>query len=467
MKIDVETVSAVQKKVAIELPWTKVQEELDEAYKGLAKRAKVKGFRPGKVPRPVLEKFYRGAVESEVVNRLVDESFRAAVEQEDLFPIDTPMVTELPELKPQEPFRFVATVEVKPEVTVEHYKALEVVKKVRPVADDEVEKELEALRVKATVIEPVVDRDTVAAGDLAVIDFFGYVDGETFKGGKGINYTVEVGAKQMIPGWEDQLIGMKIGEQKKFQLNFPEGEGPDEAKGKDVDWQVDLKEIKRKILPELDDEFAKDLGDHESLDELRASIRKNLAGRQDAKAKRQLREAALEALTAKNSVEVPKVMVDRQLDFLMQDILRFAQQTKDPAMREALAKIREDNRERATGQVAGMLILEAIARQESIEVTETELEARLGEIARENRMTARQVRAQLQKEGRLTAVEYDMRQDKALDLVLEHAVVTEQVVEEDDHDHDHDHHDHDHDHDHDHGHEHEHVHGPDCDHDHA
>ena len=322
MKVEVETVTAVQKRVAIELPWNQVKEELDLAYKGLSKRAKVKGFRAGKVPRKVLEKFYKSAVEGEVLNRLVDESFRKAVEEQELFPIDAPTVDGELALEPDQPLKFTATVEVKPEVTAEHYKELEVVRKVREVSPEEVAKELTQLQEKATLIEPVTDRDSIEKGDLAVIDFFGEVDGEGFKGGKGINYTVEVGGGQMIPGWEDQLIGMKIGEHKEHTLAFPEGEAPEEVGDKDVLWKIDLKEIKKKILPELDDEFAKDLGDYESLAELEAKIKENLLTREDAKSKRQVRDAALEALVEKHEVDVPGVMVDRQLDFLMSDVSR-------------------------------------------------------------------------------------------------------------------------------------------------
>lgn len=447
INIDVETVSPVQKRVAIEVPWTRVKQELDAAYRGLAKRAQVKGFRAGKVPRKVLEKMYRRAVEGEVINRLLDETFQEAVDKEDLFPIDRPVVDETLEIQADAPFKFVATVDVKPHLNVEHYKALDVVKKVREVSDEEVARELAALRDKATLIEQVSGRDVAESGDLAVIDFFGYVDGETFKGGKGINYTVELGSGQMIAGFEDLIVGMKIGEQKEFQLNFPKGEGPDEVKGKDVEWKVDLKELKRKILPDLDDEFAKDLGDYESLDELKDNLRKNLRTREDARGKKDLRESAMKVLVEKNPTDVPGVMIERQLDFLLSEVNQIAQQTKDPKMLEAIAKLRDENRDRAREQVAGMLLLEAVARQEELEVTDAELDGRLSDIARDNRMNVKQVRAQLKKEGRLEAVRYDMLQDRALDLVVDEASVTEEVVEDDgsgdDHAHDHDH-DHDH-----------------------
>ena len=189
MKVSVETVSSVQKKVAIEVPWDRVKEELELAYRGLSKRAKLKGFRAGKVPRKVLEKYYRSHVEGEVASRLVDETFRKAVEDEDLFPIDSPTMDEEPKIVADNPFKFVATVEVKPEIEVKNYDGLEVEKLIREIDEAEVEKELQGLREKAMVIEPITDRDAVEQGDLAVVDFFGYVDGETFKGGKGINYS--------------------------------------------------------------------------------------------------------------------------------------------------------------------------------------------------------------------------------------------------------------------------------------
>lgn len=485
MKIDVETLSPVEKKIAIEVPWEKVREELDLAYKGLAKRAKVKGFRAGHVPRKVLEQFYKGAVESEVTNRLVDDSFRQAVQEQKLTPINSPVLNEQPRIQPETPFRFVATVEVKPEVEAKDYKGLEVERKTRQVTDAEVQVELDQLRQKATVVEQVTDRKTVEKGDLAVIDFFGFVNGETFKGGKGINYTVEVGANQMIPGFEDNLIGLSFGEQRTFQLNFPKEEGPEEVRGKDVEWKVELKEIKKKILPELDDEFAKDLGEYDTLDELKAKIRENLATRHDAKSRRMIRESALEKLVASNTVSVPPLMVERQLDFILQDAMRMVEQSKDPKLKEAVDNIRKESRGRAEKQVAGMLLLEAIAKQESIEVSDAELNARLSDLSKEHRIPIKSLRQQLASDGRLEGLRYQMRQDKALDMVAKEAKVTERAMTDEekqaedrtqgqevdvdeghDHDHDHEGHDHDHDHDHDHaGHDHDHDHeGHDHDH---
>lgn len=480
MRIDVENLSPIEKRVAIEIPWETVRDELDLAYKGLQKRARVKGFRAGHVPRKVLEQFYKGAVENEVVQRLVDDSFRKAVAEKDLFPISTPIVENRLELVQDAPFKFSAKVEVKPEVKVTGYQGVSVVRQVRAIDDAEVARELEQLREKAVVVEAVTDRTDAQKGDLAVIDFFGFVDGETFKGGKGINYTVEIGLGRMIPGFEDQLIGMKVSEHKEFQLVFPKTDGPEEVRGKTVEWKVDLKEIKHKILPELDDEFAKDLGEYESLEELKGKIKENLRTRDDARSKRQLREKVMEKLVEGNTVDVPPAMVDRQLDFLLQEVEKIGKTNKDPAVQEAIRRLRDENRDRAKKQVAAMLLLEAVGREEKLEITEAELESRLGEIARQNKMAPKAVRQQLEREGRLDAVRYDIKQDKALDFVVKHAVVTDETVTgpieeestmglDDDHDHDHDHAGHDHsghDHDHDHsGHDHDHS-GHDHDHDH-
>lgn len=478
MRIDVENLSPIEKRVAIEIPWETVRDELDLAYKGLQKRARVKGFRAGHVPRKVLEQFYKGAVENEVVQRLVDDSFRKAVAEKDLFPISTPIVENRLELVQDAPFKFSAKVEVKPEVKVTGYQGVSVVRQVRAIDDAEVARELEQLREKAVLVEAVTDRTDAQKGDLAVIDFFGYVDGETFKGGKGINYTVEIGLGRMIPGFEDQLIGMKVSEHKEFQLVFPKTDGPEEVRGKTVEWKVDLKEIKHKILPELDDEFAKDLGEYESLDELKGKIKENLRTRDDARSKRQLRDKVMEKLVEGNTVDVPPAMVDRQLDFLLQEVEKIGKTNKDPAVQEAIRRLRDENRDRAKKQVAAMLLLEAVGREEKLEVTEAELEGRLGEIARQNKMAPKAVRQQLEREGRLDAVRYDIKQDKALDFVVKHAVVTDETVTgpieeessmglDDDHDHDHDHAGHDHSgHDHS-GHDHDHDHsGHDHDHDH-
>ena len=206
MKVDVQEVSAVERKLSFEVPWDDVKRELDVAYRDLAKRARVKGFRAGKVPRRVLEQFYKQMVEGQVVSQLVDDSFKQAVKDHDLVPIDNPQMDEVPEVKPQEPLAFTARVQVKPDVEVNAYEGLAVEKQIRKVTDVEVEAELNSLRDKATVVEQITDRTHCEMGDLAVVDFFGYIDGETFKGGKGINYTIEVGSDRMIEGFEQRLV---------------------------------------------------------------------------------------------------------------------------------------------------------------------------------------------------------------------------------------------------------------------
>lgn len=457
MNIQIEETSKLQRKITVQIPWDDVAKELDAAYRELSRRARVRGFRPGKVPRKVLEQYYRRDVEGQVVDTLVNDGFRRAVDENDLFPIDRPQLDEFPKVARGEPLNFVATVDVKPEIDPGKWEGIDVERKVREVTDAEVDVELAQLREKATVVEPVTDREEAQQGDLAVVDFFGYVDGETFKGGKGINYTVEIGAGRMIPGWEDQIVGMKVGDEKSFQLNFPEGEGPDEAKGKDVDWKVELKELKTKILPELDDEFAKDLGEYDTLAELKDGIRKNLATREDAKSKRLLRSQVMDALVEANEVEAPKAMVDRQIEFMLQDALRFVQQNADPKLIEAIDKLRVDARPSAEKQVKLMLLLEGVARNEKLEVADEDIDARINEMAREHRMAPAQVRKQLTENDQLDSIRYNLLQDKAMDRVVEKANVTERTVtaeemeqalneaENEGHDHDHDHeHDHEH-----------------------
>ena len=453
MSIQVDSVSNVERRITVEIPWEDISRELDEAYRGLQRRARVKGFRPGKVPRKVLEQYYRRTVEGEVVGRLVDEGFRKAVDEHDLFPIASPELAEVPTIARGEPLSFVATVEVKPEIEPGEWEGLAVEKKVREVTEEEVDQELESLREKATVVEQVSDREDARAGDLAVVDFFGFVDGESFKGGKGINYTLELGSKQMIPGFEDEVVGMKVGDEKTFQLRFPEGQGPEEAQGKDVEWKVELKELKTKVLPELDDEFAKDLGEYDTLAELREGVRKNLATREDAKARRLMRSQVVDALLEANDIEVPEKMVDRQIELMLQDALRFVQQQSDPRIVEAIDKLRGEARPAAEKQVKSMLLLEGIARTQNLEVTDEELDGRVQELSREHRIPIAQLRQQLRDNGQLEGIRYNLLQDKATDLVLEKAEVTERTVTAEeleqelqgdhDHDHDHDHDDHD------------------------
>jgi len=429
MKVEVENLSNVERRVHVEVPWETIRGELDEAYRALSKRARVKGFRAGKVPRKVLEQFYRKTVEGEVVNRLVDDSFKKAIEEKDLFPIDRPRLDEVPAIEKGEPLSFAARIEVKPEVEVERYEGLAVEKTAVEVAEEQVDQELEQLREKAAVVEPVTDRSTTQSGDLAVIDFFGYVDGETFKGGKGINYTVELGSGRMIPGFEDRIVGMQVGEEKTFELGFPEGTGPEEVQGKTVEWKIDLKEIKQKIHPEIDDEFAQDLGEYDSLDELKAQIRENLATREDARSKRELREKVMDRLVEANPIDVPPAMVERQLSAMLEDAERALGQTDDPKLREAIERLRDELRPQAEKRVAASLLLESVAKKEGVLATDEELEGRIQELAREHRMQPKQVKQQLRANGQMEALRSNLVQEKTLDLVLEHAEITEVAPE--------------------------------------
>ncbi|MBX2813861.1 MAG: trigger factor [Myxococcales bacterium] len=426
--IEVEQLSDVERKITVQIPWEKVQEELDAAYSGLQRRARVKGFRPGKVPRKVLEQFYKQTVEGEVLGRLIDDGYRSAVDQHELFPIDQPNLEAFPKVNKGQPIEFIARVEVKPEISPQKVDGLSVTRKIRAIEDVEIEAELESLREKASIVEAITDRTHAEPEDLAIVDFFGFVNNESFKGGKGINYTIELGSKKMIPGFEEQIVGMQIGEEKTFRLRFPDGEGPDEAQGKDVDWKVELKELKKKTLPELDDEFAKDLGEFDTLDELKKSISDNLATREDARGQRALRNAAMEALVEANPFSVPDRMVDRQIEAMLNDTLRYISDKTDPRVTEAVEKLKVDARPSAAKQVAATLLLEGVARAEKLEVSEEEVEGRIQELAREHRMPVPQVRKQLAENNQLDSIQYNLLQDKALDLVISKANVTEVTV---------------------------------------
>ncbi len=429
MNIEVEQLSNVERKIAVSIPWEAVKAELDAAYQGLQRKARVKGFRPGKVPRKVLEQFYRPTVESEVVNRLVDEGMRQAISEHDLFLIDRPVLEEAPKIAVEQPLAFSLKVTVKPHVDPERYKGLEVERKIREVTEAEVDAELAALREKASVVEPITDRNVAEQGDLAVVDFFGFVDGETFKGGKGINYTVELGGGRMIPGFEDAIVGMKIGDEKTFPLRFPEGDGPEEARGKDVEWKVELKELKSKAVPELDDEFAKDLGEFDTLAELRDGVRKNLATREDGKSQRLLRSQVVEALVAANPLEVPDRMVDNQVEFLLRDTIGVSTETRqDPQFAPIVAELAKNLRPQAEQQVKTMLLLEGVARVEGLSVSEADVDGKLQSLSREHRIPLPQLRNQLRENGQMGNISYNLLQEKAVQLVMEAAQITDRTV---------------------------------------
>ncbi|AKU90224.1 trigger factor [Vulgatibacter incomptus] len=395
MKVNVESLSPIEIKVSVQVEADRVATEIERAYKGLSRQVKIPGFRAGKVPRRILETRYKDEVEQDVARKLIDTTFREAVDQHDLFPVASPVVSS-DRLEPGKDFHYEARVEVKPEVTAKDYKGLEIAKAKAEVTEAMVDDELERIREQLAQFVPVEDRTTATTGDYAVIDYLGTHDGKEIEGGKGQDITVKVDAGTLLEGCAPEIAGVAVGETAETTVEFPPDYPVESVRGTAAKFAITLKSLKKREVPALDDELAKDLGgEAKTLAELKAKIREGFEKSEKARAERVDREALLKALVAKNPIEVPKGMVDRAIDQMIQGTAeRLQRQGVDiRKLQLDVRKLREDLREEATTRVKSALLIEAVGKQESLTVGDDELEAEYTRMSEELDIPVAKVRA--------------------------------------------------------------------------
>lgn len=427
MKVNVETVSPVEKKLHIEVDSDRVSQELERAYKGLSRSVRVPGFRQGKAPRRILEARYKDQVEQDVVQHLVEHTWREAVDQNDLFPVASPVVTS-DKLEPGKPFKYEARVEVKPEITAKDYKGLSYEPSKIAVTDEMITDELTRIQEQLAQLMPIEDRTTAQNGDYAVIDYEGFLDGEPLEGGKGEEITVKVDEGTLLEGNAPMLAGAEIGASVDTDVEFPPDYQMESVRGKKAQFKVTLKSLKHREIPALDDELAKDLGgDAKTLEELKAQIREGLEKAEQQRVDRENREKLFKVLIEKNPVEVPKALVERGIDLMVAGAAeRFQSQGLDiRQMGLDFRKIREDLREKATEEVKAALILEAIASQEGIEPSDEDLAAHFDKLATDVGMTADAVRAHFERDAEeLRGLKSRLREEKTVALLQSEAKVS-------------------------------------------
>lgn len=417
----------------IEVPKEKVNEALENAYKKVVKTISVPGFRKGKVPRKVLEvRFGPEIFYNEALDILVDPAYNEAVKEYQLEPINRPEM-ELVQIKKDEPLIFKVNVEVKPDVELCEYKGVTVQQVKKSVTPEDVDKYLNSLREQHARLVVVEDGE-LQEKDLAVIDFEGSIDGELFEGGKGENYSLEIGSGAFVEGFEKQLIGAHIGEERDIRVTFPAEYPRSELAGKDADFHVKVKEIKRPQLPDLDDSFVQELTEEFStLDEFRANVEKNLSENLNRRQKVELENKIIEKVSAGSRVDVPEVLVEREINNMLAEfeyylnlqgltLQQFAEMTEG-----GLDKLKEDRREEAAKRARANLVLDEIIKKEAFEVTDDEVDAKIKEIAGEQDIN--EAKERLKSSGRLDMIYKNIRYRKAVDLLVQEAVV-EEIEEE-------------------------------------
>ncbi|MGM9926585.1 MAG: trigger factor [Bacillus sp. (in: firmicutes)] len=410
--------------LTVEVDAETVGKGLDAAFNKVVKQINVPGFRKGKMPRAMFEKrFGVEALYQDALDFILPEAYAAAVEEAGIDPVDRPEI-DVEQMEKGQTLIFKATVTVKPEVKLGEYKGLEVEAVSTEVTEEDVNNEL--ARMQERFAELVVKEEGQAEnGDTAVIDFEGFVDGVAFEGGKGENYSLELGSNSFIPGFEEQVVGLEAGQEKDIEVSFPEEYHAAELAGKPAVFKIKLHEIKTKQLPELDDEFAKDADEEvETLAELKEKTQKSLEESKKNEAENALREAVIEKATANAEIEIPEVMVETELDRMLQE---FEQRLSMQGLNLELyfqfsgqdeAALKGQMKEDAEKRVRTNLVLEAIIATENLEVSDEEVNEEIAKMAEMYNMEVEQIKAAL---GNLEGVKSDLAFRKAIEFLAENS----------------------------------------------
>jgi trigger factor len=424
MKVEVHEVNSCARRLEIEIAPESVKKELDQAYRELAKRVVIRGFRKGKVPRPVLERYHRSSVEDEVLQKLIPSSFEQAVKDQGLRAVGQPKLDDI-KLDEQKALRFTATVEVLPDIALQAYGGWELTKEIRDVTDADVERELRELQNRHVSLVSIEEERPVQEGDYVLISFEGFRDGQPIQGSRTENYALVVGSKTIVDSVEQGLIGMRRGETRQIPVQFPEHYQNRTLAGQAAVFQVTVNEIKERVLPELNDEFAKEAGNVDTLDELRAKIRSTLEASAEREARRALHEAVVARLIEANPFELPPGMVEAETEALIEDVQRQARPRAQEAPAKLSDEVRRQLRDRAMARIRRELLIEEIAKREGLAVEESEVESELKRLAERTEQRLEYIRRQMEQAGAIDSIRRTLLADKVLDFVVGRCTVRE------------------------------------------
>lgn len=424
MKVE-KTENTNELKLTFNIPAEVFDEGMKKVYSKTAKYFNIPGFRKGKAPMKLVEKTYGSEIFYEdTFNEIVPEIFEKEVKEQNLDIVSKPQI-DIIEIGKGKELVFTAVVQVKPEVKLGKYKGVAVEKIEYKVTDEDIQKELEQMANRNSRLISIED-EPVAEKDIAVIDFEGFVDGVPFEGGKAEKHELEIGSKTFIPGFEDQVVGMKIGEEKDISVKFPEEYFSKELAGKDATFKVKLHEIKRKELPELDDEFAKDVSEFDTIKELKDSIKEKLEEENANKAKYETEDKAIQAVCDATEIDIPSGMIETEIDNMVKDIeTRLSYQGLDmksylQMIGKTEADMRKEFEEQAKKQVKSRLVLEAVVEAEKLEASIDEIEEKVSEMAKNYGKEADEL---MKNEQLVNYIKDSMKVEKAVKFVVDNAKI--------------------------------------------
>lgn len=433
MDVNVEEINALTRKITITLPEDIVQSRLNEAYDKLKKETKMKGFRRGKVPRSVIVKYYKAQVEAETGEKLVQDTYFDAIEKQGVDPIVHPDIKDV-KYNDDGSFTYIAEVDVRPEFELTGYTGLEVEKEEVFVTDEEIALELAEMQKNMAALRSVTDRP-IQKGDVVIVDFQGFHDGEPMPQVKNENYSVEVGSGNMGVEFEEKLIGMNKDEKGLQEVDFPENHPNPIIKGKKVEFRISVKDIKERVLADLDDEFAKDAGEQfKTLDDLKASIKERLTKRREERAEGAITDKIMQKLLEAHEFEVPKRLVAFEIEQMIKQTEKQFEQGGMSLEAAGLTreKLAEQNAEMAGKRVRGDFILKKIAEVEKIKVEEEDMERGLKRIGDMYNMPVAKVKEFFQNRDDLLPLMNELLNEKILAFLREKAVLVDAVKAEQD-----------------------------------
>ena len=417
----------------VTVPAEKVNKALDQAFKKVVKQINVPGFRKGKVPRPIFEqRFGVEALYQDAVDILLPEAYGEAIEETKINPVAQPEIN-VTQIEKGKDFEFEATVTVEPEVKLGDYKGLEIEKQDSELTDQDLQDEID--HSLGHLADMVVKEDSaVEEGDTVNIDFDGYVDGEQFEGGQADGYDLEIGSGSFIPGFEDQLVGVKTGEEKDVVVTFPEEYHAEELAGKEATFKTKVNEIKYKEVPELTDEIANELdSDANSVDEYKENLRKRLSEQKAQDAENVEKEEAINKVTENTTIDIPQAMIDTELDRMVQEFgQRIQQQGLDlqtyfQISGQDESQLREQMKDDAEQRVKTNLTLSAIADEENIEVTDEDIDKELEKMSSQFNISVEDIKQTL---GNTDIIKNDVRIQKVIDLLRDNAKYVDSAKED-------------------------------------
>ncbi|MDP2852636.1 MAG: trigger factor [Smithellaceae bacterium] len=428
LSVKVEDISQVKKKISFEIPWAFVKDELENVYRDIGKKAKIKGFRPGKIPRKILENHFKADAEGETITNVVNKYYWQELDDRGIVTLSRPEI-EQDGLKENTDFAFSASFETEPAFEPQGYRGIDLEKTYISVSEEDMEKRLQEIRKMFATMQDVTEDRQSVMGDFITIDFTGTLNGEALPELKSDNFLLELGSKRFIPGFEEQLVGMKNGETKEINLTFPVDYHEKKMAGKDVVFTVIIKGLKEQKLPEIDENFIKNFDKYNALEDFKNDVRKSMEDQCKHQSDSQLRDKITEAVLKANEFEAPPSLVERQIFYMISDTqkrMKSAGMDEKNAM-ELSFGMHDQFKQDAEKTVRSFLLLKKIAEKEAITVSEYEIDNHIKELADIHHTDYEVVKSAYDNEERVDSLKSEIIQKKVFDFIEREANI--KVVE--------------------------------------